>query len=48
MGGRERVGPGLECVYGAEVTVLACYVNLGLGIFSLPGHCEVILIPSCV
>lgn len=28
------MGPGLECVYGAEVTGLACYVNLYLGIFS--------------
>lgn len=42
------MGPGLECVYGAEVTVLTCYVNLGLGIFSLLGHCEVILFHSCV
>lgn len=28
------MGPGLECVCGAEVTALACYVNLRLGVFN--------------
>lgn len=43
--GRERVGLGLECVYGTEVTVCACHVNFCLCIFSLPGQVCIISFP---
>lgn len=46
MRGRERVGLSPECVYGTEVTVRACYVNLCLCVFSLPGHVCGYLIPT--
>lgn len=43
--GRERVGLGPECVYGTEVTVRACYVNLCLCAFHCLVMCAVISSP---